>query len=168
MILEKNNKVRRELFRTIEEVTDEQFNTTPPNGGWSPKQIFEHLVRMETIIAKNVARELKNPNSPKAMKKPIAISVNRMIKVKAPEYTEPTDTYKTKEEMKSELYNSHIFLLDVYELSKKVDCHKKSLKHPVFGQIPLYQWFPFVALHEKRHLKQLKLTIKMNLDELML
>ena len=44
MILGKNTVIRKELFQSIEELTDDQFNTIPSNGGWSPKQIFEHLV----------------------------------------------------------------------------------------------------------------------------
>lgn len=161
MFLEDNNKIRKELFQTIEWISDEQFNQNPSNGGWSPKQIFEHLVRMETVIATNIARELKNPESPKSKKKPIGFSTNRLIKVEAPGYTVPTEDYKTKIEMQKELHESRLFLLDVYESSSKAAFLEKSFKHPIFGQVPLIQWFPFVGLHEKRHLKQLKKTIEM-------
>ncbi|MGE6488626.1 DinB family protein [Paenisporosarcina sp. NPDC076898] len=160
MFLEDNNDIRKELFQTVEGLTDEQFNQKPANDGWSPKQIFEHLVRMETVIATNIARELKNPDSPKARKKPIGLSTNRLIKVEAPGYTTPTEDYKTKMEMQKELHESRLFLLDVYESSTKTNFKEKSFKHPIFGQVPLIQWFPFVGLHEKRHLKQLKKTIE--------
>ncbi|MEK5070926.1 DinB family protein [Sporosarcina sp. FSL K6-1508] len=162
MILGKNMVIRKELFQTIEGLTDDQFNKKPSNGGWSPKQIFEHLVRMETVIATNIAEELKNPDSPKSMSKPIVLSTNRLVKVEAPVYTAPTEEYKSKLEMKKELYDSRLFLLDVYELSTKDVLREKSFKHPIFGQVPLIQWFPFVGLHEKRHLKQLKKTIEMD------
>ncbi|MHA6260175.1 DinB family protein [Sporosarcina sp. CAU 1771] len=162
MILEGNYKVRNELLRTIQPLTDEEFNKIPEDGGWSPKQIFEHLELMESIVAKNIAKELKNPNSPKAMKKPIIVSTNRLIKIEAPSYTAPSNDYKTIEEMKIALYNSRIFLLDIYELSTKEVFREKSFKHPVFGDVPLIQWFSFVGLHEKRHLKQLKETIGIN------
>ncbi|WP_438312026.1 DinB family protein [Sporosarcina sp. FA9] len=161
MILAENNKIRKELFRTIDGITDEEFNEIPQNGGWSPKQIFEHLARMEVVIATNIAKELKNPDSPKALKKPIIISTNRIIKVDAPGYTLPTDEYRTKMDMKKELYDSRIFLLDIYESGSDELFRNKSFKHPIFGNIPLVQWFPFVGLHEKRHLKQLKKTLKM-------
>ena len=160
MFLEDNNKIRKELFQTIEGLTDEAFNQIPANGGWSPKQIFEHLVKMETVIATNIARELKNPESQKAKKKPIGLSTNRLIKVEAPGYTVPSGDFKSKLEMQKELHDARLFLLDVYESSQKVVFSEKSFKHPVFGQVPLIQWFPFVGLHEKRHLKQLKKTIK--------
>ncbi len=162
MNLGKNTVIRKELYQSIEELTDEQFNRIPSNGGWSPKQIFEHLVRMETVIATNIAQELKNPDSPKSIKKPIALSTIRLIKVEAPGYTAPTKEYKSKIEMKNALYDSRLFLLDVYESSTKEVLREKSFKHPIFGQVPLIQWFPFVGLHEKRHLKQLKQTIEMD------
>lgn len=159
MALKENNKIRKELFRTIDGITDEEFNEIPPNGGWSPKQIFEHLAQMEVVIASNIAKELKNPDSLKVFKKPIFISTNRIIKVDAPGYTLPTDEYKTKMDMKKELYDSRIFLLDIYESGTNEIFRNKSFKHPIFGNIPLIQWFPFVGLHEKRHLKQLKNTL---------
>ncbi|MBO0587863.1 DinB family protein [Sporosarcina sp. E16_8] len=162
MNLGKNTVIRKELYQSIEELTDEQFNRIPSNGGWSPKQIFEHLVRMETVIATNIAQELKNPDSPKSIKKPIALSTIRLIKVEAPGYTAPTKEYKSIIEMKNALYDSRLFLLDVYESSTKEVLREKSFKHPIFGQVPLIQWFPFVGLHEKRHLKQLKKTIEMD------
>ena len=162
MNLGKNTVIRKELYQSIEELTDEQFNRIPSNGGWSPKQIFEHLVRMETVIATNIAQELKNPDSPKSIKKPIALSTIRLIKVEAPGYTAPTKEYKSKIEMKNALYDSRLFLLDVYESSTKEVLREKSFNHPIFGQVPLIQWFPFVGLHEKRHLKQLKQTIEMD------
>lgn len=161
MFLEDNNEIRKELFQTIERLTDEQFNKNPSNGGWSPKQIFEHLLRMETVIATNIARELKNPESLKVKKKPIGLSTSRLIKVEAPGYTVPTEDYKLKQEMKKELHDSRLFLLDVYESSTKEVFREKSFKHPIFGRVPLIQWFSFVGLHEKRHLKQLKKTIEM-------
>jgi len=160
MFLEENNAIRKELFRTVEGLTDEQFNKTPSNGGWTVKQIFEHLVRMETVIATNILKELKNPDSPKSLTKPIALSTIRIVKVKAPEYTVPTEVFKSKLEMQNELYESRLFLLDVYESSTDDELREKSMKHPIFGQVPLIQWFLFVGMHEKRHFKQLKKTIE--------
>ena len=160
MVFEGNNKMRKKILQTVQGLTDEEFNRKPVNGGWSPKQILEHLSLMETLIATNVAKELKNPESPKAMKKPISMSTNRIIKVEAPGRTVPSDTFKTLCEMKQELHNSRLFLLDVYDSSNKEALMSKSFKHPIFGQIPLCQWFPFVGMHEKRHLKQLKDTIE--------
>lgn len=161
-MFEKNNRIRKKVYQSIDGLTDEQFNQIPPNGGWSPKQIFEHLVRMETLIAKKVAEELKNPNSPKSSKKPLVFTSGRLLKVEEPADTVPTEGYKSIIEMKNELYESRLFLLDVFESTTMDVLCEKSFKHPHLGHVPLIQWFLFVGLHEKWHLKQLKKTLEMN------
>ena len=113
---------------------------------------------METYIASRIARELKNPNSLKATKKMIILSRNLRVKGELPLETRPTDTIKTSSEIKEELYNSRIYLLDIYDGSSKEQLRDKSFKHPNLGLIPLSQWFLVVGLY-KCHLKQLRKTI---------
>lgn len=161
MFLEENNKIRKEIIQEVEYLTDQQFNETPSQEGWSPKQILEHLVKMETVIATNIAKELKKSDSPKVMRKPITLSTSRLFKVEAPGYTLPNSEFKSIIEMKRELQNSRLFLLNVYESSTQNVFREKSFKHPIFGRVPLIQWFQFVGLHEKRHLKQLTKTIEL-------
>ena len=159
MVFEGNNKIRRKIYHTIDGMTDEEFNGTPSIGGWSPKQILEHLALMETYIASKISGELKNPASPKASKKMIVLSGSLLVKGELPLQTRPTNTYKTVAEIKEELHNSRIYLLDVYDGSCKDQLREKSFKHPNLGLIPLEQWFPVIGLYEKCHLKQLKKTI---------
>ncbi|QFF99095.1 DinB family protein [Psychrobacillus glaciei] len=160
MFIEKNNEIRSALFKQLERITDEQFNQKPEQDTWSPKEIMDHLVKMESTITSGIKQQLANPESPKAKKKPIQVSTLRIIKVKAPKYTVPTAEYKTKEEMKAALHQARMELLSVYQSTDKETLKNKSLKHPLFGQVPLIQWFPFVGLHEKRHGKQLEKTIE--------
>ena len=160
MFLEKNNSIRAELFRLVDSLTEDEFNKRPDSHSWSPKEIMEHLVKMENTIVKGIKAELDNPNSPHARKKPIQVSTLRLIKVKAPKYTEPKPDYETKEVMKNLLHKARMELLKVYADNDYQVFQEKSLKHPLFGKVPLVQWFPFVGLHEKRHLKQLEKTIK--------
>lgn len=72
----------------------------------------------------------------------------------------PSNDFQTIEEIKTALHNARMELLSVYESSDKVTLNNKSLKHPIFGQLPLVQWFSFVGYHEKRHLRQLEKTIE--------
>lgn len=161
MFLEENNNIRKEVILEIERLSNQQFNESPSEGEWSPKQIVEHLVKMEKVIASNIAKELKKPDSLKARRKPILLSTSRIFKVEAPSYTLPTNDFKSIIEMKQELHDSRLFLLNVYESSTQDTFREKSFKHPIFGRVPLIQWFQFVGLHEKRHLKQLRKTIKL-------
>lgn len=160
MFLEKNNDIRKNLFTQIDSLTNEQFNEKPDPESWSPKEIIDHLVRMEQTILIGIKKELANPMSQKARKKPIQLSTLRIIKVKAPTYTEPSHEYKRTEEMKRELHKVRMELLSLYKSNHLSTLKEKSLKHPIFGQVPLIQWFEFTGLHEKRHAKQLEKTIE--------
>lgn len=160
MFIEKNNAIRADIFKQLERITDEEFNQKPKANAWSPKEIINHLIKMEHMIVNGIKRQLENPESPKVKKKPIRISTLRIIKVQAPAHTVPTSEYKTKEEMKNALHETRMELLSVYKSANKETFQSKSLKHPIFGQVPLIQWFTFVGLHEKRHLKQLEKTIE--------
>ena len=159
MFIEKNNEIRKNLFKLIDSITNEQFNEKPDEESWSPKEIVDHLVKMEQTIIKGLKKELANPESPKAKKKPIRLSTLRIVKVKAPSYIEPSSEYKRTEEMKAKLHEVRMELLSLYKSSNPSILEEKSLKHPIFGQVPLIQWFEFTGLHEKRHAKQLEKTI---------
>ncbi|MCG3086822.1 DinB family protein [Sporosarcina cyprini] len=159
MVFEGNSKIRRKIYQALEGLTDEEFNGKPSGGGWSPKQILEHLTLMETYIATKILREMKNPDSLRASKKLILLASDRVVNVNLPEQTHPTDHYKTIADLKEELHNSRIYLLDVYDASCKDALRDKSFAHPNYGHLPLIQWFPFIGLYEKCHLKRLRKTI---------
>ncbi len=160
MFLEKNNEIRAELFRLVDSLTEEEFNTAPDSTSWSPKQIIEHLIKLESKIIEGIKLELANPASPKVKKKPIQFSTIRLFKVKAPGYAIPSSIFVPKAAMKEELHQTRMRLLSLYANHDFQTFQNKSLKHPVFGRVPLGQWFPFVGLHEKRHVKQLEKTIE--------
>ncbi|ALS78801.1 DinB family protein [Planococcus sp. ANT_H30] len=160
MFKEDNAKIRNQILQAVEGMTDEKLNQKPSAEEWSALQILDHLQLMETTVAKGVSLELKNDASEKALKKPIALTANRSFKVEAPKNVIPTNDFVTLEEMKKRLNDSHNFLYEVYGLATPEQLAQKSMDHPVFGKVPLSQWFPFVGLHEKRHFKQLEKTLR--------
>lgn len=160
MFKEENAKVRKAVLAEVEGLSDELLNQKPSAEEWSPIQILDHLQLMETVIAKNVAKQLENSQSEKAIKKPIQLTVSRVIKVDAPKHVVPTNEFVTLEDMKKRLEASSALLGSVYAEASKDELEMKSMPHPVFGKVPLIQWFPFVGLHEKRHLKQLEKTLE--------
>ena len=53
--------------------------------------------------------------------------------------------------------NSRKKFLDVLSsIEDKSLLVKKSAKHPVLGELPLYQWIELLYLHELRHIEQIK------------
>lgn len=160
MFKEENEAIRNRIFESVEGLSDEQLNKKPAQEKWSAMQILDHLYKMETVIARNISKELQQGSSKKAVKKPIQLSVSRVIKVEAPSYTVPTDDFVTLDEMKEKLASSRKHLNDLYDNSSQEALAEKSMPHPVFGKVPLTQWFPFVGLHEKRHFKQLEEALR--------
>lgn len=160
VVFGENIKVRKRILQMIDGLTDEEFNVVPPCGGWSPKQIVEHLALMECRVAMSIAEELKNPDSLRVFKKPIMVSSSPLLKAYVLDSTEPTESYLSVTEVKEKLHQSRNYLLDIYDSASLEEFRSKSFRHPVFGNIPLIQWFRFVGFHEKRHLRQLKRTVE--------
>lgn len=160
MIQKNNAEIREQLFKLLEGYSNDEVNMKPSIEEWSPIQILEHLYLMELTITRGVEQELKNPDSPTTSLKPIVLTVNRFVKVKAPSRTKPTDVYQTIPQIKDKLNQSRAGLEALYNSADREALKSKSMRHPVFGQVPLSQWLPFVGLHEKRHAKQLKQTLK--------
>ncbi|MFD1030645.1 DinB family protein [Metaplanococcus flavidus] len=159
MFKEDNERIRRRILESAERFSDDQLNHKPAEGKWSAMQILDHLQLMENVIARNIAKELERGSSKKAVKKPIQLTVSRTIKVDAPSYTQPSADFIDLAEMKSRLETSRNQLNQIFDNASKETLKSKSLPHPVFGKVPLIQWFPFVGLHEKRHFKQLEDTL---------
>lgn len=160
MFKEDNEKIRNRILEAVEGFSDEQLNDKPAHGKWSAIQVLDHLQLMENVIVKNVSKELERETSHKAIKKPIQLTASRAIKVDAPSFTKPTEDFIKLETMKEKLAASRKQLNDIYDNASAASLSSKSLPHPVFGKVPLVQWFPFVGLHEKRHLKQLESVLK--------
>ena len=160
MYKEENEKVRKEVLAAAEGLPDELLNRKPAEDEWSPMEVLEHLHLMEAYIAKNLSRQIAREESEKAVKKPIQLTVSRMVKVDAPAPLVPTGEFITLSDMKGRLAESRVFLDSVYDATTVEVLESKSMPHPVFGKVPLIQWFPFIGLHEKRHLKQLEKTIE--------
>lgn len=159
MFKEKNAAIRNQIFKSVEGLSDEKLNEKPGQGKWSPIQILDHLHRMESVITENISKELESGNSKKTFKKPIQLTISRTFKVEAPSYTVPSEEFMELDVIKKKLNTSREYLNSLYDNTTQELMKKKSLPHPVFGKVPMVQWFPFVGLHEKRHFKQLEKTL---------
>ncbi|MTD29884.1 DinB family protein [Planomicrobium sp. YIM 101495] len=159
MFKDENAKIRYDVLKAVEGLDDERLNTKPDDGSWSAMQVLDHMQKMEWVIATNVEKELEKEKNIKAVKKPIQVTISRAVKVEAPKFVVPTGEFVSLEEMKEKLNLSHNKLYEVYDTAPKHLLEEKSLPHPVFSRLPLSQWFPFVGLHEKRHLAQLRETL---------
>ncbi|SIT79639.1 DinB family protein [Edaphobacillus lindanitolerans] len=155
-----NEEARRELLQAVSGLSDEELNRKPENGGWSIKQILEHLSLMEGTVAKTIKLQAKNGETVKTEERPIEASVNRDVKVDAPEFVIPSEDFATKNELEQRLAASRSILQRAVESTDERSLETKAFPHPVFGMMKLKQWIPFVGFHEKRHIEQIREVIK--------
>lgn len=151
-----NDEARAKLLETVSGLTDQELNEKPADDKWSIKQILEHLYVMESVIIKTIQSELQTGNYKKASDKPIERTIERSIKIKAPDFAQPSDDFKTLEELTSKLSATHDLLKMISETVPPENLDEKSYPHPVFGNMSLKQWIPFIGYHELRHIEQIE------------
>ncbi len=151
-----NEEVRAQLIVEVLSLSDDDLNQKPSDDKWSVRQILEHLYLMEGGIAKIIKRQLSKGEFQTTSIKPIEMAVDRTIKVDVPNFAKPSEDYKTCAELLDHLAVTHEFLNTIEKSVTDEQLDEKVYPHPVFGEMSLKQWIPFVAYHELRHLEQIK------------
>ncbi|MFD2630221.1 DinB family protein [Oceanobacillus kapialis] len=151
-----NDEARDKLWEEVAALSDEELNKRPCSNEWSIAQVMEHLYLMERTVVHNIKHTLENGSIKEVSTKPIELTVNRSRKIEAPTFVEPSDSDKTIEVIKEKLHTSHESLRKLDEDVDKERLEEKTAIHPVFGEMNLAQWIPFVGYHELRHIEQIK------------
>lgn len=154
--MNENEKIRGELLNAVNGLSDEQLNAQSETGRWSIIQVLDHLYLMERAITKSISDKLKSDESIPAVDKPIELTLSRKMKVQAPPFVTPSESYQTLSEVKEKLSESRKAFVHVVDHAKEIDLEQKSFPHPLFKDLSLKQWILFVGLHEKRHLLQIE------------
>lgn len=163
--MENNIKTRKQLLESIETLTDEQLNKKLSIEQWSIIQVLEHLYLMEAKLVKLMTRVLAEGESHSVSDKPIHLALDRSQKFNSPKHFEPSDQFLTKQEMLDKLSQSRKALIEFVEQTKGLNLEGKGFLHPIFGQINIKQWIPFIGIHEQRHSEQIAEIKKQLLKE---
>lgn len=151
-----NDQARKDLLKEVEGMTDEQINRKPSENEWSVKQVLEHLYLMEGAITKMVSEGLESDEVSEVPDLPIERTVDRSVKVAAPDFAAPSDSFASLQELKERLNVTHESLRSLAEHADEEKLRSRSFPHPVFNQMSLAQWIPFTAYHEMRHTDQIR------------
>ncbi len=111
---------------------------------------------MENMVVNLLQHALETGEVQEAKKRRIEATVNREIKVDAPDELLPSDEALSIETIKDKLVTSHKQLADFAQEHSAETLIKKALPHPAFGLMSLEQWIPFVGYHEVRHTEQIR------------
>jgi len=151
-----NEKAREKLLNEVSGLSDDKLNEKPSQTEWSIRQVLEHLYLMEGGIAKTIQKQLINGETRTTRDKPIERTVDRSFKVEAPDYFQPGEQFLTLKELLEKLSVTHEILKNIADTVPQETLEAKSYPHPVFGNMNLKQWIPFVGYHEIRHIEQIQ------------
>jgi uncharacterized damage-inducible protein DinB len=150
-------ETRNQLINEINSLTVEELNKKLDDSTWSVAQICHHLFLTERAFTQSVVYGLKQGHPRKADPKPIHHAADRTQKAKAPDMVVPSDAPLTVDQIVEMLDESRAILLEVLDrIEDKSLLAERSVKHPLYGQLPLDQWIELVHLHEQRHIEQIK------------
>ncbi len=159
----KGQDVALDSYRArLDTITDEQFTTSPPDGGWSFAEVYSHI--LQATLAASVGLERCTQKNDDVYTKgfnfvgwailffgrfpPVKVKVPESINAKIPAVK------MSKEDAKNMIVKCRKRIEDITPLIKNSSPHSRN-KHPRLGMLNAGQWFKFLRIHLEHHLKQL-------------
>jgi hypothetical protein len=146
--------VRKELLNEMEAVSDKQLNRTLSEDKWSVSQVIHHLIFIEEKILPVLKKAVQEESKP-VMEKNLEFLLDRTNKLKSP-FPEPSTEFISKEDLLKKLNDVRTPLLDYINEIDEMVIKEKSVMNPLLGPISIKQMIEFIALHERRHIGQIK------------
>ncbi|MFZ0582416.1 MAG: DinB family protein [Candidatus Acidiferrales bacterium] len=150
---------RERLLRMAHGLSREQLHYCPAPGRWSVAECLEHIVTVETRLLDRIHTTLeKGPDSSRRSvfegqdAALVAGTIGRAQRLSAPEILLPTGRVADEQllpEFEAARQRSREFAA-----STQADLRTHFFKHPIFGDLDLYQWLLMIAAHCDRHRAQ--------------
>jgi hypothetical protein len=148
-----------EYRRRLDQIPDAQFNATPPGGGWSYGEVYSHI--LQANLGSLIAVERCGNGTGKIDNKPLGLLAKLILamgffpfKFKAPEKIAAQVSNISKEEARNLLVKLKTKIDHMAPVALKCSTFSK-IKHPRLGLLNAKQWFRFIDIHTRHHLKQL-------------
>jgi hypothetical protein len=152
------NAGRSELLAAVEGMTDEQAAAKPAGGGWSALECAEHVAIGEKVLFRllktrsaAVEEELSREREAVLYER----GASRGRKFEAPELVRPTGRYAT-------LGEAVVAFLGARERTVEwlgkcdFDLRRRTVEHPLAGQVSAYEFILIMAAHPARHARQIQ------------
>jgi hypothetical protein len=154
------NTALDEYRHRLDQIPDEQFDLTPPTGGWSYAEVYSHI--MQANLGSSIAAE-------KCCRK-TGVTTNKGLnwkgrlvfllgsfppgKRKAPAALDALARKISKEEARNLIVKLRKRVDEVVQLAGHTisDC---KISHPGLGMLTAAQWIKFIRIHTQHHIKQL-------------
>lgn len=160
-LLKDTHSTFSDLYGAINLIKDEQIDTIPFEGSWTPGQVVEHILKAVANLphicmgATQPAQRPENEKTPGIKN----LFLDFTIKFKSPDFIIPTETQHHKNQLLAELKKTEQAFAD---LISKQDLSRLCLDFeiPGFGQLTRYELLDFGLTHTQRHLRQLNNILK--------
>ena len=150
---------RERLLRMAQRLTREQLHYCAAPGRWTVAECVEHIAIVEGRVLGSIQRTLETgPDSSKrsAMEgKDDALVANvagRATRLQAPDVLAPTGRWPDEQLLKE--FEGVRHQTRDFAASTAADLRRHFFKHPVIGELDLYQWLLLIAAHCDRHRAQ--------------
>ena len=156
VILADLNQTTKKLLQVIASFTAEHFNQKPSETAWSPAQVAEHLVKVDSSTIKALSGESIPTNRPPEQKIPLLKgAMEDDTKRVAPDLVLPSGENRTPQELMEQLQTQKELMVKAIEESDMTEACT-SFKHPALGIMTKIEWVYFNIYHTERHLKQMQ------------
>jgi uncharacterized damage-inducible protein DinB len=150
---------RERLLRMAQGLSSEQLHYRPAPGRWTVAECVEHIATVEGRVLGRIQKTLEqgpDPSKRSAVEGQedlmVAGAVARVARFQAPEVLVPTGRWPD-EQLLQEFEAARQQTRD-FAASTQADLRRHFFKHPVFGELDLYQWLLLIAAHCDRHRAQ--------------
>lgn len=154
-------KTSANFQKSIEGVSEEQWNYKSAPDRWSLAECSEHIIASESFIRGAIAGALKEPASAEALadaRKDAMIEtvvLDRSKKFQAPEPLQPTaKKFATPADAIAAFQAERAQTIELAQQSG--DLRAYAAAHPVGGTLDAYTWFIFLSSHTGRHTLQIE------------
>lgn len=160
---QKLENARRNLFTSLDKLSEKTLNTQPAEAEWSQIQVLFHLLYTEELARQYISKKLNNPlsiTSPGLKNRiklgMLTLALRSPIKFKAPAIVSTLPPYaswsETKERWEKNRQDLSFLLSDI---SDEMGL-KAIFKHPIAGYLNLPQMLDFFYEHWQHHEKQIE------------
>ena len=151
---------RRRLLAEAEGVMDPDFGLRPSANDWSIAQVFEHLSQVDDSVARGILAvtggKIKVERKSGDWFRYLAWSTGayRYVRIRRPGSLD-TPAAPDRASSLARIAETRAKLLAAIEEGERRGRWSHSLKHPIFGPMPMREMLTFVADHEERHRLQI-------------
>jgi hypothetical protein len=156
---------RAVLLSALSAIPEDRRGARPDQGAWTASQVIEHLALVEGSVAQLLERRAARARDEGLGPDGEASSIlgcideyhleNRTRRIEAPEMVRPRSDVDADAALAS-LGESRRALRVAMERVEGLDLGAMRARHPVLGELDLYQWLVMLGRHERRHAQQLE------------